>query len=258
MVLIVLQFIAYFDYVAHLPALLLIANAILLVSFRKDGDGTIEWCNGILAFSGFDEEDFEQEKLAAEKYVNQKYGKSGSGNDGGIWSRIKEARYQFSMTRFSMGFHQKKLADISVILGRFRTIYKWDQEDKSQIFCLFSLALGIALMLVSLRSVFSVVVFSIFFKHNPWRAERNRKSKGMVDRYWESIQPDIPTVDDDDASDAENGEEQEMEDDDEAKREQMNGDDDDARWRQMKMRNNQKRKPRAKKRTDGNMNGADL
>ena len=245
LVLLALQFMAYFDVVHHIPALLLIANAVLLVSFRKDMDGTLLWLNGMLAFAGFDADDFEQEKLAAENYVNRKYGKIASGKekggDGGKWDimgRLKAARHQFTMTRFSMGFHQKKLADLSVFLGRFRTIYKWDQEDKSQIFCLFSLALGIALMVAPLRLVFSAVTFSLFFKHNPWRADRKKVEKGMVDRYLESIAPDIPDVDSDSGSDGED------EDEEEAK-ERMDGDDEE--WR--KMKNGKKRKHKAKRRT---------
>jgi len=208
MVLLALELVAYVDVVHYFPALLLIANSMLLVSFRRDQRGTVEWLEGILVFAGFDPSDFDQEKLAAEKYVNRKYGKMESGkeskdNGWNIMRRIKAARHQFSMTRFSMGFHQKKLADLSVFLGRFRTIYKWDHEDKSQKFCLLSLGLGIVLLVTSLRFVFSVIVFGRFFSHNPWRSERKRKSKGQWDRYFESIPPDIPAVDSDSGSDAE-------------------------------------------------------
>lgn len=192
LVIVTLLLVAYFDVVHHIPALLLIANGLLLVSCRRDLEGTLLALDRMLAYAGFDSDDFEQEKLAAEKYANRKYGKieSEKGGDGiGLLGRLKAARHQFSMTRFSMGFHQKKLVDLSVFLGRFRTIYKWDLEEKSQIFCLLSLGLGTALLWLPLRLVFSVCVLGLFFKHNPWRAERDRTSKGWWIGIWNRSRP---------------------------------------------------------------------
>merc|ERR1712129_621488 len=126
------------------------------------------------------------------------------------------ARYKFHLNKFSMGFHQKKLADLSQILGRFRSIYKWNELEQSQIFCLLSIFGGIILFLVPLRYLFSAAVFGIFFKHSPWRSDKEKTEKGAVDRYFESIPPDIPQVDSDSEdeqedtnADATNGEENE-------------------------------------------------
>jgi len=206
LVLLALWAMAYFDAVHHFPALLLIANAVLLVALKRDSEGTLLRLNGALLFAGFDADHFEREKIAAEKHADSKYGKI-DGDKKGKWSmdimrRIKMARRNFEVTRFSMGFHQKKLADFSIFLGRFRTIYKWRDEGKSQIFTLLSLSGGIALWFFSLRSVFAVAVAALFWKHNPWRSERARESKGVVDRYFEGIEPDIPAVDSDDDTDS--------------------------------------------------------
>ena len=108
-----------------------------------------------------------------------------------------------------MGFQQKKLADLSEWLGRFRAIYKWKEEEKSQIFCLCSIFLGILLWLSSLRFIFSIGVFGLMFKHSPFRRDDQRNSKGMIDRYFEAITPDIPQIDDEDGD----GEEDEDDDD---------------------------------------------
>ena len=199
-VFIVLELVAYFDFVHYIPAILLIANGVLLVSFKRDMDYTLSCFDQVLSYAGFDPEDFEQENLAAEIYANQKIsGKIDENKKKDKWSimhRIKVARYEYYKNTFKMGFEQKKLADLSVFLGRFRTIYKWEQEEKSQIFCLLNIFLGILLWIAPLRYVFAICVFGLMFKHSPFKREKKEK-KGMVDRYLESIPPDIPDVDSD-------------------------------------------------------------
>merc|ERR1719410_1051458 len=57
-------------------------------------------------------------------------------------------------------------------------------------------------MIVPLRYVFAVCVFALFFKHNPWRSEKEKRKQGVVDKYFESIPPDIPEIDSDDERDS--------------------------------------------------------
>ena len=201
LIFILLLLCAYCDYVHYLPAVALMANGCLLVSCKQNLEYTLLRCEAALIYAGFDAEDFDQEKLAAERYAaqyknNQKNGKNGK-KQWGIVNKIKMARYKFHLNKFSMGFHQKKLADISVFLGRFRTIYKWQEVHQSQIFCLCSIFLGVALIFIPLRYVFAVSVFGLFFKDNPWRSDKQKRKKGVIDRYLESIPPDIPEIDSD-------------------------------------------------------------
>eukprot|EP00483_Globobulimina_turgida_P004791 UN04800 len=110
--------------------------------------------------------------------------------------KLKVARYKFYYNRFSMGFHQKKIKVLSIFLGRFRTIYKWQKVEKSQLFCLISIFIGVFLMVTPLRYVFAIVVFALFFKHSPFKRQSNDyEKKGIIDTYFESIPPDIPQVD---------------------------------------------------------------
>ena len=201
LVFLVLQLIAYLDYVGYLPAIVFIANGCLLVSCKQNLEYTLSKFEGALIFAGFDPESFDREKVASERYASQykidQNGKKNGKNKMGIMDKIKMARYKFHLVHFEMGFHQKTLADFSVILGRFRTIYKWEKLEKSQIFCLFSIFLGLALIFIPLRYVFAVSVFGLFFKHNPWRSEKEKMSKGIIDRYIESIPPSIPEIDSD-------------------------------------------------------------
>eukprot|EP01084_Bolivina_argentea_P026684 49659_1 len=93
--------------------------------------------------------------------------------------KIKVARYKFYYNTFTMGFHQKKLKVLSVFIGRFRTIYKWDKIDKSQIFCLFNIFLGISLIFTPLKYIFAIVVFGLFFKHSPFKNKNKKKKKSV-------------------------------------------------------------------------------
>merc|ERR1712228_987461 len=184
LIFLIFQLIAYCNYVHYLPAIALIANGILLVSCKQDLEYTLSAAHNALIYAGFDAETFDQEKLAAEQYAAQ-YKDGGNKNGKKQWSimnKIKMARYKFHLNKFSMGFHQKKLADFSIIFGRFRTIYKWQTIEQSQIVCLLSIFGGIILIFVPLRYVFSVSIFGLFL--NTIRGDptnKNQKKELLTD-----------------------------------------------------------------------------
>jgi len=205
-VFLVLEFVAYMNWVHYLPAILLLLNGLLLISCRRDMEYTMQCFDAALVYAGFDPDDFEQETMAAEHYASQKVSekikKKQSGEKKNKWNLMQKYRlykYNYYKSTFVMGFQQKKLADLSVFLGRIRTIYKWDKQDQSQIFCLLSLFLGIFLWIAPLKYVFALCVFGLMFKESPFRSEHAKKKKGIVDRFIYSIPPDIPDVDDSDS-----------------------------------------------------------
>lgn len=205
-IVILLIFISYMDWIYLIPGTVLICNALLMIAFKCDQPSMVSVIDRALTYAGYNIND-DEEREDIEQYLERKFGEQKKEERFQIIKKIKIMRRKLAGAKFSLGIHQKKLKRLGILLGKCRALYLWNIRniDQSQLVCVLSFMIGILLCFISMRAIFVIIVCGVFFKYSPFRNSKRRKYRmvdhdGPIDHFFNSVEPDLPEVDDDDDS----------------------------------------------------------